>query len=84
MKKYRLLVICIIVMGIIIIGILNLVSNFYKIINLISLGNIINEKVDKDENLNKNNKDKNEDKFNFKSNKDKLLEDKLLDNKNEI
>ena len=59
MKKYRLLVTCIIAMGIIIIGTSNPVSNFYKTTNLISSGNITNEKADKDENSNKNNKDKN-------------------------
>ena len=62
MKKYRLLVTCIIAMGIIIIGTSNPVSNFYKTTNLISSGNITNEKADKDENSNKNNKDKNEQK----------------------
>ncbi|HBG7668024.1 TPA: N-acetylmuramoyl-L-alanine amidase, partial [Clostridioides difficile] len=56
MKKYRLLVTCIIAMGIIIIGTSNPVSNFYKTTNLISSGNITNEKADKDENSNKNNK----------------------------
>ncbi|WKK93799.1 hypothetical protein Q0Y04_05935 [Clostridioides difficile] len=84
MKKYRLLVTCIIAMGIIIIGTSNPVSNFYKTTNLISSGNITNEKADKDENSNKNNKDKNEDKSNSKSNKDKSSEDKSSDNKNEI
>lgn len=79
MKKYRLLVTCIIAMGIIIIGTSNPVSNFYKTTNLISSGNITNEKADKGENSNKNNKDKDEDKSNFKSNKDKSS-----DNKNEI
>ena len=54
MKKYRLLVTCIIAMGIIIIGTSNPVSNFYKTTNLISSGNITNEKADKDENSNKN------------------------------
>ena len=84
MKKYRLLVTCIIAMGIIIIGTSNPVSNFYKTTNLISSGNITNEKANKDENSNKNNKDKNEDKSNSKSNKDKSSEDKSSDNKNEI
>ncbi|MDX5735325.1 hypothetical protein SIL21_07190 [Clostridioides difficile] len=53
MKKYRLLVTCIIAMGIIIIGTSNPVSNFYKTTNLISSGKITNEKADKDENSNK-------------------------------
>ena len=43
MKKYRLLVTCIIAMGIIIIGTSNPVSNFYKTTNLISSGNKSNK-----------------------------------------
>ncbi|MCC0686787.1 MULTISPECIES: N-acetylmuramoyl-L-alanine amidase [unclassified Clostridioides] len=83
MKKYRLLVTCIIAMGIIIIGTSNPVSNFYKTTNLISSGNITNEKADKDKSSNKNTKDKDEDKSNSKSNKDKSSEDKSSDSKNE-
>ncbi|MDB0438732.1 N-acetylmuramoyl-L-alanine amidase [Clostridioides difficile] len=83
MKKYRLLVTCIIAMGIIIIGTSNPVTNFYKTTNLINSGTTKNEKTDKDKDSNKNIKDKDEDKSNSKSKNYNKSEDNKSDNKTE-